>query len=198
GTVESAICLARQELGEDAMLVNSRKSTPETRHLGAYEVVFASAAEPARARLAPVPAPVLGEDAAAPAAQSLLQEVWEMRRQLAKVPAQVSASRARRRSSPNCRPALDDFDDLLAAQDIAPELAASLLRDLEALPPIAGHAQIQDALRAGLESRFAVSPELSPWTAETPSAPTRTIAALVGPPGAGKTMMAARLAAHYA
>ncbi len=41
GTVESAICLARQEMGEDAMLVNSRKALPEARHLGLYEVVFA-------------------------------------------------------------------------------------------------------------------------------------------------------------
>src|SRR5436190_23623942 len=48
GTVESAICLARQEMGEDAMLVNSRKAQPEARHLGIYEVVFAAAQEPAR------------------------------------------------------------------------------------------------------------------------------------------------------
>src|SRR6478609_6858887 len=39
-TVEDAIASARQELGPDAMLVNSRKSLPESRHLGEYEVVF--------------------------------------------------------------------------------------------------------------------------------------------------------------
>ena len=27
-------------LGDDALLMNARPSTPETRHLGAYEVVF--------------------------------------------------------------------------------------------------------------------------------------------------------------
>ena len=32
--------LARQELGEEALLVNARPATPETRYLGAYEVVF--------------------------------------------------------------------------------------------------------------------------------------------------------------
>lgn len=32
--------LAHKELGEDALLVNARPSTPETRSLGAYEVVF--------------------------------------------------------------------------------------------------------------------------------------------------------------
>ena len=40
GTVEAAVELARKELGEDALLVNARPATPETRHLGAYEVVF--------------------------------------------------------------------------------------------------------------------------------------------------------------
>src|ERR1022692_3888268 len=39
-TVEEAMAMARQELGPDAMLVNSRKSSLEARHLGAYEVVF--------------------------------------------------------------------------------------------------------------------------------------------------------------
>ncbi len=32
--------LARRELGEEALLVNARPATAETRHLGAYEVVF--------------------------------------------------------------------------------------------------------------------------------------------------------------
>ena len=34
--------LARHEMGEEAMLMNSREAPPETRHLGGYEVVFAS------------------------------------------------------------------------------------------------------------------------------------------------------------
>ena len=41
-TVEDAIASARQEMGPDAMLVNSRKAPPEVRHLGEYEVVFAN------------------------------------------------------------------------------------------------------------------------------------------------------------
>ena len=39
-TVEDAMAAARQEMGPDAMLVNSRKTPPEARHLGEYEVVF--------------------------------------------------------------------------------------------------------------------------------------------------------------
>lgn len=41
GSVADALVMARQELGPDAMLVSSRKSPPESRHLGEYEVVFA-------------------------------------------------------------------------------------------------------------------------------------------------------------
>jgi flagellar biosynthesis protein FlhF len=40
GTVEAAMALARQELGDDALLVNARPATRETRSLGAFEVVF--------------------------------------------------------------------------------------------------------------------------------------------------------------
>ncbi len=55
GTVEAAMDLARQELGEEALLVNARPSTPETRYLGAYEVVFGIPPRPAPAA-APLPA----------------------------------------------------------------------------------------------------------------------------------------------
>jgi flagellar biosynthesis protein FlhF len=40
GTVESAMELARRELGDEAVILNSRAAPPEARHLGAYEVVF--------------------------------------------------------------------------------------------------------------------------------------------------------------
>ena len=39
-TVEAAMAQAGRELGSDAMLVYSRPSPVEARHLGAYEVVF--------------------------------------------------------------------------------------------------------------------------------------------------------------
>lgn len=40
GTVESALDLARRELGSDALLLESRPAAADVRHLGAYEVVF--------------------------------------------------------------------------------------------------------------------------------------------------------------
>src|SRR5580704_14086084 len=40
-TIEEAIQRAHQEMGPEALLVNSKASTHEARHLGAYEVVCA-------------------------------------------------------------------------------------------------------------------------------------------------------------
>jgi hypothetical protein len=54
-TVEEAMAQARQELGPDAMLVNSRKSSLETRHLGTYEVVFAGDMPPGEPAETPAP-----------------------------------------------------------------------------------------------------------------------------------------------
>jgi flagellar biosynthesis protein FlhF len=65
-TVEAAMELARRELGEDALLVNARPATPETRYLGAYEVVFGL--------LPPEPAPV--------AEDTIRTELAELRRQM--------------------------------------------------------------------------------------------------------------------
>src|SRR5258707_9307598 len=44
-TIEEAISLARREMGPEAMLVNSKRSNAEARHLGAYEVVCAAEVE---------------------------------------------------------------------------------------------------------------------------------------------------------
>jgi flagellar biosynthesis protein FlhF len=56
-SVEAAIRRARMELGEEAMLLDSRKLPPEERHLGAYEVRFALAG-----REAPAAAPTGMDD----------------------------------------------------------------------------------------------------------------------------------------
>ncbi len=49
-TVEAALKMATQEMGPDALLVNSRRTGADTRHLGEYEVVFAILPEQGRQR----------------------------------------------------------------------------------------------------------------------------------------------------
>ena len=57
-SVESAMEQASAELGPEALLINARPATPETRHLGAYEVVFGVVRrEPAGPRVQSVTAP---------------------------------------------------------------------------------------------------------------------------------------------
>lgn len=202
GTVESAICLARQEMGGEAMLVNSRRTLPEARHLGAYEVVFAAAQDPIReAAAAALLAP--SEESVSLPAQALAGEMAEIRRQLAKMSLQVSRSgvRAGCRSSPASNPALDGLDDSLAANDVDGDLACSILRSLESLGPEAPGREVAQAFRKEIQNRFTVEAELSPWSFETAAgpgaAPARIVAALVGPPGVGKTSMLAKLAVRF-
>jgi flagellar biosynthesis protein FlhF len=192
GTVESAICLARQELGEDTMLVNSRKALPEDRHLGAYEVVFAASQEPSQVAAAARATAQPQEAPPATAESPLAQEMAEMRRQIARLSTLVSQSSAgggRR----NPVPALDDLDRTLMAQAVEGALAESILRNLERLGATATSAEVSQAFRKEIQGRLQVSAELLPSSPES----AHTVVALIGPPGAGKTTMLAKLAVRY-
>src|SRR5579884_2882256 len=86
-SVEAAINTARVELGPDAMLVHSRRCPEETRHLGEYEVVFASdtrtGAHVVEAPAAPAkPAPV----------DKLSQEVSALKQEMEKLAAALARS----------------------------------------------------------------------------------------------------------
>src|SRR5262245_61023771 len=75
-SVEDAMASARQELGPEAMLLNTRKAPPESRHLGDYEVVFATlASQPADT--------ACSEPQSAPSpADRLSQEFSELKKEL--------------------------------------------------------------------------------------------------------------------
>ena len=162
--------LARQELGDEALLVNARPSTPETRYLGAYEVVFGI---PPRC-MPEVPA---AEPAHLAVPESrLAQEVADLKRGLAQLMETLATGRTPQ--------ALLSASSLLAApssylharlldQDLDPALAAAVS---EGTP---------------LEDLFEVDATLG-----RPGA-SRAIVDLVGPPGSGKTSTLAKLAALY-
>jgi flagellar biosynthesis protein FlhF len=76
GTVEAAVELAHKELGEDALLINARPSTPETRNLGAYEVVFG--VPPKKEAQSNIP--IVNA-----AANSLAQDVAELKREMGRM-----------------------------------------------------------------------------------------------------------------
>jgi flagellar biosynthesis protein FlhF len=186
GTVEAAVALARRELGPEAMLVQSRKSAAEARHLGEYEVVCAVMQDVEPATAAP------------PAAQEtrLSLELSELRKQLEVMGKAITRSAwSGPRWSSAC-PAMSQLHARLMAADIHGKLANEILeavyeRSSEA-PVESGW--LEDAVAAELQSRIAVDPAgLRPGI--PPEGP--RIVALVGPPGAGKTTTLVKLAVRY-
>lgn len=201
-TVAEAIASARTELGEDAMLLNSRKAPIQTRHLGEYEVVFATLApgeeSPEGSALPPEsaahPSPAYNERLATDVAD-LKKELEGMRRVLTRTaysPQQFAGA----------SPDVSEAFGVLSAADVSPELARDIVEAASArlTPPVLPMVRttqkqeptaFQRALVEEIASRFTVDAQLG--------RPTRTprIVALVGPPGCGKTTTLVKLAVNY-
>ena len=111
GTVEAAMELARRELGDEALLVHARPTTPETKHLGAYEVVFGSTGA------APHPAPAAAREAASP--DHMRQDLAEMKREIERLSkclsgAKIFAQPAREESELCARLMAQELDPMMA------------------------------------------------------------------------------------
>ncbi len=170
-TVEAAVELARKELGEDALLVNARPTTPDTRHLGAYEVVFGSNAKSAGTtpiHLTPASARASAVSRETP--DRLSEDVAQMKREIERLAQSL-------RGAQMFSPKADASNTELYSRLVENELDA----------PIAQ----QVAQGAPLESFFEVDATLGRTGAS------RAVVALVGPPGAGKTTTLIKLAARF-
>ncbi|HXK07734.1 MAG TPA: hypothetical protein VMS37_35400 [Verrucomicrobiae bacterium] len=201
-TVEDAMASARQELGPEAMLVNTRKTPVESRHLGEYELVFATLQpdgcepEPGGAQSGSA-----GHARAVTSGDRLSVEVAELKQEL------EGMRRALNRTAyapPQWTGVPQDVSDAFATLTAA-EVSADLARDIvqsagvrlqerrgsgsTAAHPEAGG--FQRALVEELESRFSVDSVLGS------SASTARIVALAGPPGSGKTTTLVKLAVNY-
>jgi flagellar biosynthesis protein FlhF len=198
-TVEEAMARASQEMGPEAMLVNSRRASAEARHLGEYEVAFASEL-PQAAMPAPEasPEPVPQEDRLSREMSGLKRELEGMRRVLTRsafAPSQWSAA----------PPAVSEAYAMLAASDLSAELARDIVQAAEertggasgGRPVLArlqartDPARFQRALVEELESRIRIQPVLGRQDSQP------RITALVGPPGSGKTTTLVKLAVNY-
>jgi flagellar biosynthesis protein FlhF len=202
-TVEDAMAAARAEMGGEAMLVNSRKTPVEARHLGEYEVVFAIVGPVGAATEASLALP--GESEAVsvtPHPDRLSMEVAELKKEL------EGMRRAITRTA--CTPAQwvgvsQDVSDAYAALTAA-EVSADLAREvvqaagdrLQGPRPLTGRppqrvdgAAFGRALVEELGSRFTADATLG----RGPGQP--KIVALVGPPGSGKTTTLVKLAVNY-
>lgn len=185
-SVEGAVALARRELGPEAMIVQSRKAPLEARHLGEYEVVCAVVPEVA-------PAAPGGEYPAAQGARLAL-ELAELRKQLDVMGKTItrSAWSGPRWSSAN--PMLSELHARLMAADIDGELAHQILDAVyeRSADPAASSELLEGTVLAELQKRILVNATLASPGGEGPR-----IAALVGPPGAGKTTTLAKLAVKH-
>jgi flagellar biosynthesis protein FlhF len=181
-SVEAAVALARGDLGEEAVLLGSRKTRPEEAAAGQYEVRFAP------------PETVAEETKGDEFAQRIAAEVSELRRQLASMHQVLSKSvlNPPRWLAPSS--ALAGLLSALIRADVDGELAQEIvdavhLSSNETRPD--GQHSLADLARKELARRLLTAPTIG--TAEMG----RRIVALVGPPGAGKTTTLVKLAVHF-
>jgi flagellar biosynthesis protein FlhF len=176
-SVEGAVGLARREMGDDAMLVESRRAPLEARHLGEYEVVCAVVPE---AKASPTPEPVAAQD------PRLAVELAEMRRQLDVMGRTITRSAWGANRWSSAAPELSRWYAGLLAADLDADLASQILEAVERSGPPDGPVaalfarEVEKCIRV---DSFLDSPGGAP-----------RVTALVGPPGAGKTSMIAKLA----
>lgn len=225
-SVQKAMEDARRELGDEAILVTSRLAPTVIGQPRRYEVVFATGVpdKPAKAESKPDSAVVPAKSAtpnpapAAPGLDAVLSEIREIRQQLESL---------RQTSRPLNEPrwAGDQSTRQLFAQltaaDVDPDLAQQLLaaaakrvaqkssagadepggRFFEVFKATAGEAianhhtlksdPLREAVAAEIRDSFKVD---TGFPAESGAS---VIAALIGPPGAGKTAAVAKLAIRY-
>jgi flagellar biosynthesis protein FlhF len=193
-SVESAIAEAREELGPEAMLVESRKAAPDARHLGEYEVVFALTSDGPHAT---------ATAAATTPRDSLSHDVAELKKELEGMRRAITRTAFAPPQWLSGAPDLSDAYAVLTANEIDPDLAREIVQSAESRSSGGARSKVaqlnqardsgayQQALVQELASRFTVKPALG----RTESG--ARITALVGPPGAGKTTTLVKLAVNY-
>ncbi len=200
-SVDQAMAQAREELGEEAMLLNTRKAPADHPSGMNYEVIFGVAGE-APASLPVVPVEKAEAPAPAPPAYSLEQlhqQIDEIRTLLVRSSqAQLSMQRA--------VPELADVYAHLMSADIEPALGKDIIDRLEATmatdafcagagntgnrwkPQRVDWGRLEAFLRVELENRVGLAPRLGAADDDNPTV------VLVGPRGGGKTTSLAKLA----
>src|SRR5580658_8549334 len=123
-SVEVAIAEAREELGPEAMLVESRKAAPEARHLGEYEVIFALTSDtpPAEAKS------TQPDPASAPPHDHLSQDVADLKKELEGMRRAITRTAFAPPQWLGGAPDLSDAYAILTANEVAPDLAREIVQ----------------------------------------------------------------------
>lgn len=185
-TVEEAVSTARREMGSEAMLVSSRKTPTEYRHLGEYEVVFAGEliADDGAGAGEALPKPPRGE--------RLSGEVAELRRELEVMRRTLTRAAFQRTDWLGASAGAAEAYASLNLADVPAELAAEIVEAAaRRLDRAKAASRFDQALADELASRVAATPTLGHGNS------TPRIVCLVGPPGSGKTTTLVKLAVNY-
>jgi flagellar biosynthesis protein FlhF len=178
-SVEQAIQEARQELGTDAMLITSRRSSPETRSLGAYEVVFGLTAPTAR------PRPVV------PAAD-LSGELQNLRAQLQEIKSTLQGARPAESQLSEAEELCEELVSCDLARNIAQEIVSAAARLREQLSREQQNSPL--ALRAYAAELISKKLQFAAPFQPTPGSEAARFVVFAGPAGAGKTTTLIKIA----
>ena len=214
-SVDLAMAQAREELGPEAMLLNTRKAPPDQIEGGGYEVIFGVAGE--STAVPSIVAPI----AAAPVAEAEIRvensapehytaELGRLHDQIDEIRNLIVRSSRAQLTVGRSVPELADVYSKLRSADVDPALSQDIVDRLEASmatdaffaagPGRANTAnrwksmrsdagRLEAFVRAELENRVGLAPRLG--VADDQGGP---VVLLVGPRGAGKTTTVAKLA----
>lgn len=182
-TIPEAMERARMELGEDAMIIASNRTSGDTQRLGTYEVVFGVVDQGSAAEKPGLPPKPAAPAPAQPSAglERLKERMEDLRKSVSSKREQISAAKATASTKIASVLVQTGFPRLLADEIAAAVQQRQRDKNRDMLA----------AVRAEIASRIHVSPRLG-MTGQT-----RSIVALVGAPGVGKTTMIAKLAVRY-
>ena len=218
-SVDLAMAQAREELGPETMLLNTRKAPPDQIEGGGYEVIFGVAGESpavpsivAPVAVAPVTEAERREESSAP--EHFTAELGRLHDQIDEIRNLIVRSSRAQLMAGRTVPELADVYSKLRSADVDPALSQDIVDRLEASmatdaffaaagPGRANTAnrwkslrsdagRLEAFVRAELENRVSLAPRLG--TGSGMDAQSGPVVLLVGPRGAGKTTTVAKLA----
>lgn len=218
-SVDLAMAQAREELGPETMLLNTRKAPPDQIEGGGYEVIFGVAGESpavpsivAPVAVAPVTEAERRVESSAP--EHFTAELGRLHDQIDEIRNLIVRSSRAQLMAGRTVPELADVYSKLRSADVDPALSQDIVDRLEASmatdaffaaagPGRANTAnrwkslrsdagRLEAFVRAELENRVSLAPRLG--TGSGMDAQSGPVVLLVGPRGAGKTTTVAKLA----
>ncbi len=172
-SVEEAIHSARGELGVEAVLITSRRTPSESRHLGSYEVVFGTPPQPE----------ATGEQPS----EDLNAELTVLREQLEGIKRVLQPSGAR--SEVYAQPAIESVYQELLAAGLDAAHARAIADEASSAWPAHRTLSFEQMAGASLRQRLRFIPDYA-----TLGEGSRRMVIFCGPPGAGKSTCLAKIA----